>query len=126
MVERLPFCVKRVKTDNGAAFRRDYRDNDPSVWTLFQLACWRYKIKHILNKPGSPWENAYVEGQHRLEQERFYATLIVHNEDEAREKLAAYDQRSLCYRKSNLNGRNPLEMVDLFRQMVKEAEDGRL
>ena len=41
----------------------------------------RNQIKHILNKPGSPWENAYVEGQHRLDQERFYSTLIVHNED---------------------------------------------
>ena len=62
VVEKLPFAVEVIQTDNGAEFQSHYHVLDAG-------------IGHVYIKPATPRLNGKVERSHRIDQEEFYRML---------------------------------------------------
>ena len=74
MLEKFPFKVECVQTDNGSEFtKRPGNTNNPTP-TLFEARLEQCGIRHKLIKPYTPRHNGKVERSHRKDNECFYAT----------------------------------------------------
>jgi len=68
VIQKLPFKVSTVRTDNGVEFTYGpFKVNHPLT-----RACARLNIRHWLNKPAHPESNGRVERSHRTDDEEFY------------------------------------------------------
>ena len=76
MLERFPFKVECVQTDNGSEFtKRLGKSNNPTP-TLFEARLEQCGIRHKLIKPYTPRHNGKVERSHRKDNEYFYALTL--------------------------------------------------
>jgi transposase InsO family protein len=64
VVEKLPFAVEVIQTDNGAEFQ-----------SQFHYHVLDAGIGHVYIKPATPRLNGKVERSHRIDQEEFYRML---------------------------------------------------
>jgi transposase InsO family protein len=64
VLEKLPFRVEVIQTDNGAEFG-----------SQFQYHVLDRGIGHVYIKPATPRLNGKVERSHRIDQEEFYRML---------------------------------------------------
>jgi transposase InsO family protein len=64
VLEKLPFTVEVVQTDNGAEFQAQFH------YHVLDLG-----IGHVYIKPATPRLNGKVERSHRIDQEEFYRML---------------------------------------------------
>lgn len=70
VLERFPFEIQCIQTDNGAEFTSRYQgSNHPSA---FEAELETLGIRHKLIAPATPRHNGKVERSHRTDQERFY------------------------------------------------------
>ena len=114
LLEIAPFSIERVKTDNGSEFTNKYLKNHEDHDTMFEILLKQEGIKYTRIQPGKPWQNGKVESQHRLDDEWFYSNVIFKDYEDACEKLKEYNERSACYSRMCLKGKNPLEMLACF------------
>ena len=80
--------------------------------TYFQAFLSDNGILHKRIAKGKPWENAHVESQHRIDQERLYDTLQVRSLDEAVAVLTEYDGISNLYPKPCLGMKSPIQVIE--------------
>ena len=64
LLERLPFGVESIQTDNGAEFQSAFH------WHVLDRG-----IQHVYIKPATPRLNGKVERSHRIDAEEFYRLL---------------------------------------------------
>ena len=64
VLEKLPFEVHSIQTDNGAEFQSRFH------WHVVDQG-----IEHAYNKPNTPRLNGKVERFHRIDEEEFYRLL---------------------------------------------------
>jgi transposase len=70
MLERFPFEIACIQTDNGPEFTSRYQGSmHPSA---FEAELAQLGIRHKLIAPATPRHNGKVERSHRSDQERFY------------------------------------------------------
>lgn len=70
LLERFPFEIGCIQTDNGAEFTSRYTGaKHPSA---FEAELASFGIRHKLIAPATPRHNGKVERSHRSDQERFY------------------------------------------------------
>jgi len=70
VLDRFPFQIQCIQTDNGAEFTSRYCNPDhPSA---FEAELAAFAIRHKLIAPATPRHNGKVERSHRTDQERFY------------------------------------------------------
>lgn len=70
LLERFPFEISCIQTDNGAEFTSRYQGSKhPSA---FEAELAAFGIRHKLIAPATPRHNGKVERSHRSDQERFY------------------------------------------------------
>lgn len=68
VIQKLPFKVSTVRTDNGVEFTYGpFKVDHPLT-----RACARLNIRHHLNRPAHPESNGRVERSHRTDDEEFY------------------------------------------------------
>jgi transposase InsO family protein len=82
-VEKLPFPVEQIQTDNGSEFQ-----------TLFHWHALDLGIRHIYIKPATPRLNGKVERSHRIDNEEFYRLLdgvVIDNTNLFRDRLQECD-----------------------------------
>ena len=60
-INNFPFAIKRVQTDNGSPFFKE-----------FDKACKQKNIPHYFIYPRTPKQNTYVERSHRSDEREFY------------------------------------------------------
>ena len=60
-LDRFPFPIKAVQTDNGAPFLKE-----------FDRLCKELRLPHYFIYPHSPKQNTYVERSHRSDEREFY------------------------------------------------------
>ena len=60
-IQGFPFHIKRVQTDNGAPFLKE-----------FDKLCKEKELPHYFIHPRTPKENTYVERSHRSDKKEFY------------------------------------------------------
>lgn len=92
VLERFPFRVGCVQTDNGAEFTSRYTGaTHPSA---FEAELAELGIRHKLIAPATPRHNGKVERSHRSDQERFYNDNVFYSLKYIREQINRYLRQS--------------------------------
>ena len=67
-IDNFPFTIKRIQTDNGAPFLKE-----------FDKLCKEKELPHYFIYPRTPKQNSYVERSHRSDKREFYQQGNVHS-----------------------------------------------
>jgi transposase InsO family protein len=104
VLEKLPFQVEVVQTDNGAEFQGSFH------WHLLDRG-----IGHVYIKPATPRLNGKVERSHRIDNEEFYRMLdgvVVDDAEFFNEKLQEWEDFYNFHRPhGGLGGQTPYERL---------------
>ena len=93
MLERFPFKVECVQTDNGSEFtKRLGKSNNPTP-TLFESRLEQCGIRYKLIKPYTPRHNGKVERSHRKDNVYFYATHTFYSFDDLKKAACCSQQK---------------------------------
>lgn len=118
VIERFPYPILAVKTDNHATFTNRYNGSyrsDAPFQSLhaFDGFCRQQGIAHYLIDPGKPAQNGTVERSHREDQEKFYEEVPFESLEELRYKLRLWNMYYNDLRRCGLRGRTPNQMLQL-------------
>jgi len=106
VLEKLPFIVEKVQTDNGAEFQSQFH------WHLLDRG-----IGHVYIKPATPRLNGKVERSHRIDAEEFYRQLdgvVIDSAQVFNERLAEWEQfYNYARPHGSLNGQTPYERLKM-------------
>ncbi|MFJ3204784.1 integrase core domain-containing protein [Streptomyces sp. NPDC086989] len=104
VLERLPFRVEVIQTDNGAEFQSAFH------WHVLDK-----RIAHTYIKPASPHLNGKVERSHRIDAEEFYrmlAGVVMDDTGVLNEKLREWEDYYNYHRPHGaLDGQTPYERL---------------
>jgi transposase InsO family protein len=109
VLEKLPFEVETVQTDNGAEFGAQFH------WHMLDRG-----LRHTYIKPATPRLNGKVERSHRIDAEEFYRMLdgvVIDSTELFNDKLAEWEHFYNFHRPHGaLGGQTPYEQL---RQKTK-------
>jgi len=111
LIERCPFPIREIQTDNGTEFTKALISNDPNDKSLFESKLEEYQIKYHRIRIATPRHNGKVERQHRIDQQRFYNRLRMYSLEDGRKQLAVYQNKSNDYIKHCLRLRSPNQVL---------------
>lgn len=117
VIERFPYKIKTIKTDNGSIFTNYYlgtnKRSDMTVKTLHGLDqfCATQRIIHYLIDPGKPAQNGKVERSHRSDQESFYDQQGFRNFKDLQKKIRVWNIEYNDLEHCGLNGKTPNEAL---------------
>ena len=122
VIERFPYVITGVKTDNGSIFTNYYigtnKRSDQTVKTLHALDmfCREHCIVHYLIDPGKPAQNGTVERSHREDQEKFYERNTFRSIRVLEKKIKIWNEYYNNLEHCGLNGKTPNEV--LYRKVT--------
>ena len=111
LIQRCPFPIREIQTDNGTEFTKALISNDPNDKSLFELKLKEYDILYHRIRIATPRHNGKVERQHRIDQQRFYNRLRMFSLEDGRKQLAVYQKKSNDYIKHCLQLRSPNQVL---------------
>ena len=111
LIQRCPFPIREIQTDNGTEFTKALISNDPNDKSLFELKLTEYDILYHRIRIATPRHNGKVERQHRIDQQRFYDHLRMFSLEDGRKQLAVYQKKSNDYIKHCLGLRSPNQVL---------------
>ena len=114
MLEKFPFKVECVQTDNGLEFTKRLRNTENPTPTLFESRLEQCGIKHKLIKPYTPRHNGKVERSHRKDNEYFYATHRFYSFEDFKKQLAFHSRKYNNFPMRPLNWKSPAEYLKAF------------
>jgi transposase InsO family protein len=104
VLERLPFLVQVIQTDNGAEFQSSFH------WHVLDKG-----IGHVYIKPRRPRLNGKVERSHRIDEEEFYRMLdgvLIDDAEVFNDKLREWEDFYNYHRPhGGLEGQTPYERL---------------
>ncbi len=104
VLEKLPFCVESIQTDNGAEFQSGFH------WHVLDRG-----IRHVYIKPRTPRLNGKVERSHRIDAEEFYRMLdgvVIDNSNLFNDRLQQWeDFYNFDRPHGGLDGQTPYERL---------------
>lgn len=104
VLERLPFRVHTIQTDNGAEFQSGFH------WHVLD-----HRVGHVYIKPATPRLNGKVERSHRIDAEEFYRRLdgvVIDDTELFNEKLQQWeDFYNFARPHGGLGGQTPYERL---------------
>ena len=115
LIQRCPFPIREIQTDNGTEFTKALVSNDPNDKSLFELKLKQYDILYHRIRVATPRHNGKVERQHRIDQQRFYNHLKMFSLEDGRKQLATYQKKSNDYIKHCLGLRSPNQVLWITR-----------
>ena len=121
IIDIFPHKIQAIKTDNGSIFTNYYtsmtRRSDMTVKTIHTLDifCTKHNIIHYLIDPGKPAQNGTVERSHREDQEKFYDQNRFKTFSDLQKKVRIWNDYYNNLEHCGLNGKTPMEMLDLFK-----------
>ena len=111
VLDKFPFKIYTVRTDNGTEFTKRLISKDQNDITMFELALRKNNIRHDLIKPYTPKHNGKVERSHRKDNERFYATHRFYSIEDANKQLQLYLREYNNFPMQPLNWKSPIELL---------------
>jgi transposase InsO family protein len=116
VLERFPFEVACVQTDNGAEFTSRFQNADhPSA---FESALAELGVRHKLIAPATPRHNGKVERSHRTDQERFYTDNRFFSLRYIREQISQYLRQSNRQPLTAHGRRSAHHMLEAYQHVV--------
>jgi len=116
-MEKFPYPVLAVKTDNGFVFTNRYtgtykrEDLSPRTLHAFDRLCALHHITHYLIDPGKPSQNGTVERSHREDQEKFYDQNTFNSVYDLQKKLKRWNIYYNDLEHCGLGGKTPNEYL---------------
>jgi transposase InsO family protein len=108
VVEKFPFRIHTVRTDNGHEFQAKFH------WHLADIG-----INHVYIKPRSPHLNGKVERSHSTDNQEFYQLLSYTDDVDLNQKLSVWENfYNLSRPHSSLKGKTPYESL---REKLKDV-----
>ena len=111
LLQRAPFPIREVQTDNGTEFTKALLVADSENKTLFEQALLDMDIIYHRIRIATPRHNGKVERQHRTDSERFYSKLRMYSLADGRKQLAFYQRLSNNQIKTCLGLRSPNDVL---------------
>jgi transposase InsO family protein len=116
LLERFPFEIACIQTDNGAEFTSRYTGSDhPSA---FESELAALGVRHKLIAPATPRHNGKVERSHRSDQERFYTDRKFYSIKYLKEQIAIYLRQSNRRPLMAHSWRSAQQMLDNYQCVV--------
>ena len=119
VMQRFPYKIEAVKTDNGLIFTNRYaggnlKRSDLSSKTLhvLDIFCNEHNIMHYLIDPGKPAQNGTVERSHREDQEKFYEKNTFKDIKDLERKIKIWNTYYNNLEHCGLNGKTPNQMLE--------------
>lgn len=119
VINRFPYQITGVKTDNGSIFTNYYlgtnKRSDQTVKTVHALDrfCGENNIVHYLIDPGKPAQNGTVERSHREDQQKFYERNRFRSIGDLEKKIKVWNEYYNDLEHCGLGGKTPNEVLYL-------------
>ena len=113
-VQRFPFAIECVQTDNGSEFTNRLNAQCSTKETLFEKTLRQLCIRHKLIKPYTPRHNGKVERSHRKDNEYFYASHKFYSFDDFKAQLAVWERKYNAFPMRPLNWLPPKLVLSSF------------
>lgn len=114
LIQRAPFPIREVQTDNGAEFTNRLIVTKSKHLTMFEGALIELGIIYHRIQIATPRHNGKVERQHRTDEMRFYKYMKMYSLEDGRKQLAEYQRKSNNYIKTCLGMRTPNQIVQKY------------
>lgn len=120
IIQRFPFKIKSIKTDNGFIFTNRYtgtykrEDLSPRQLHALDKCCVKHNIIHYLIDPGKPAQNGTVERSHREDQEKFYEQNTFKSLKDLKEKMFIWNEYYNNLEHCSLDGKTPNEVLSIY------------
>lgn len=120
-----------LQTDNGTeftdrAFAKPGSKHGKNAPCLLDSYCESHGIAHKLIRPRTPEHNGKVERSHRIDQEKFYRTLLFHSLKDLREQGARWARRYNEMPRMTLKLRSPNQAeLELLRALMDTTGEVR-
>lgn len=118
VVEKFPFAIKCVQTDNGTEFTNRLIAQDSQKLTLFEKTLQELGIQHKLIRPYTPRHNGKVERSHRKDNEEFYASHKFYSFQDFQKQLAVRQRQYNNFPMRPLNWHSPKQVLFSFPDSV--------
>lgn len=113
-VQRFPYAVECVQTDNGLEFTNSKNSRGTDRETLFEKTLRELGIRHKLIRVFTPRHNGKVERSHRKDNEEFYASHRFYSFDDFKKQLAVRERAYNHFPMRPLNWRSPKQVLSAF------------
>ena len=114
VVERFPFAIECVQTDNGFEFTSCLNASGTKKPTLFERTLAQLGIRHKLIRPFTPRHNGKVERSHRKDNEEFYASHKFYSFEDFQKQLAVRQRQYNNFPMRPLNWQSPKSILFSF------------
>lgn len=114
VVEKFPFAIECIQTDNGSEFTNRLNSSSCHRLTLFEKTLAELGIRHKLIRPYTPRHNGKVERSHRKDNEEFYASHKFFSFDDFASQLAVRQRQYNNFPIRPLNWLSPKLALDSF------------
>ena len=118
LIQRFPFKIHKVQTDNGVEFTKRFQAADEENLTLFERELKRLGIAHQKIRPYTPRHNGKVERSHRKDNEEFYATHTFYSFEDFKVQLARRNREYNQFPMRPLGWKSPREALFLLLSCV--------
>lgn len=113
-VERFPFAIECVQTDNGGEFTNEMDVSKAKRPTLFERTLAELGIRHKRIKVFTPRHNGKVERSHRKDNEYFYASHKFYSFADFQKQLAVWNRQYNAFPMRPLNWQSPKDVLFSF------------
>ena len=114
LIEKFPFKIECVQTDNGMEFTKQLSNTKKPTPTLFERTLEQCGIRHKLIAPYTPRHNGKVERSHRKDNEYFYATHSFYSFEDFKKQLSVHNRRYNNFPMRPLNWKSPADYIKAF------------
>lgn len=114
VVEKFPYAIECIQTDNGLEFTNRLNANGSKRPTLFEITLKNFGIRHKLIRPFTPWHNGKVERSHRKDNEEFYASHRFYSFKDFQMQLAVRQRYYNNFPMRPLNWQSPKQVLFAF------------
>lgn len=115
VVERFPYAIECIQTDNGLEFtNRPAPNTVKGRETLFEATLKELGIRHKLIRPYTPRHNGKVERSHRKDNEEFYASHSFYSFEDFKKQLAVRERSYNNFPMRPLNWQSPKAVLFSF------------
>lgn len=114
LVEKFPFKIECIQTDNGMEFTKSLGNTKKPTPTLFEKLLCQLGIHHKLIRPFTPRHNGKVERSHRKDNEYFYATHTFYSFDDYKQQLKVHNYNYNKFPMRPLNWKSPADYIKAF------------
>ena len=118
VIEKFPYAIECIQTDNGSEFTNRLNAKKNSKKTLFENTLAKFGIQHKLIKPFTPRHNGKVERSHRKDNEEFYASHKFYSFNDFKKQLAVRQRQYNNFPMRPLNWNSPNSVLFSFPSSV--------